>query len=69
MIYNLQYYSLHVYITSDQIQHKLFENKSQDVCIDTSCDSGNSTFETYYSNFIAKQLYVQKCLKNKSSQY
>jgi len=30
-------------------------------CIGTSCDSGISTFETCYSNFIARQLYAQKC--------
>jgi len=29
-------------------------------CIDTSCYSGTSTLETYYSNFIARQLYAQK---------
>jgi len=28
--------------------------------IDTSCDSGTSMLETYYSNFIARQLYAQK---------
>jgi len=38
-------------------------------CIDTSCDSGTSTLETYYSNFIARQLYAQKCLKYRKSQY
>jgi len=29
-------------------------------CIDTSCDSGTSMLETYYSNFIARPLYTQK---------
>jgi len=37
--------------------------------IDTSCDSNNSTLETYYSNFIARQLYEQNCLKYGKSQY
>jgi len=37
--------------------------------IDTSCDSGISTLETYYSNFIGRQLYAQKCLKYRKSQY
>jgi len=32
-------------------------------CIDTSCDMGTFTLETYYSSFIARQLYTQKCLK------
>jgi len=36
--------------------------------MDTSCNSGISTLETYYSNFIARQLYAQKCLKDKKSQ-
>jgi len=31
--------------------------------IDSSCTSGTSTLDTYYSNFIARQLYAQKCLK------
>jgi len=31
--------------------------------IDSSGTSGTSTLETYYSNFIARQLYAQKCLK------
>jgi len=26
-----------------------------EACIDTSCDSGTSTLETYYSNFVARQ--------------
>jgi len=34
-----------------------------------ACDSGTSTLETYYSNFIARQLYAQKCLKYRKSQY
>jgi len=29
---------------------------SRETCIDTSCDSGTSTLETFYSNFIARQL-------------
>jgi len=33
------------------------------VTIDCSCTSGTSTLETYYSNFIARQLYAQKCQK------
>jgi len=37
--------------------------------IDTSGDSGTSTLETYYSNFIARQLCAQKCLKYRKSQY
>jgi len=40
-----------------------------EVCIDTFCDSGTSTLEAYYSNFIAWQLYAQKCLKYRKSQY
>jgi len=32
-------------------------------------DSGISMLETYYSNFIARQLNAQKCLKYKKSQY
>jgi len=32
----------------------------QVACIGTSCDSGTSTLETYYSNFIDKQLYAQQ---------
>jgi len=31
--------------------------------IDSSCTSGTSTLETYYSIFIARQLYAQKYLK------
>jgi len=38
-------------------------------CIETSCDSSTFTFETYYSNFIARQLYAQKYLKYKKRQY
>jgi len=38
-------------------------------CIDTPCDSGTSTLETYYLMFIARQLYAQKCLKYRKSQY
>jgi len=26
----------------------------REACIETSCDSGTSTFKTYYSNFIAR---------------
>jgi len=37
--------------------------------IDSSCTSDTSTLETYYSNFIARQLYTQKCLKYKKIQY
>jgi len=37
--------------------------------IDTSCDLGTSTLETYYLNFIGRQLDAQKCLKNRKSQY
>jgi len=33
------------------------------------CDSGTSTHETYYSNFIARPLYTQKCLKYIKCQY
>jgi len=38
-------------------------------CIDTSCDLGTSMLETNYSNFIARQLYAQICLKCRKSQY
>jgi len=31
-----------------------------DACIDTSCDLGTSTLETYYSNFIAISSYIRK---------
>jgi len=34
------------------------------VCFDTSCDSGTSTLQTLYSNFIASQLYELKCMKS-----
>jgi len=37
--------------------------------IDTSCNLGTSTLETYYSNFSARQLYAQKWLKYRKSQY
>jgi len=37
--------------------------------IDSSCDSGTCMLETYYLNFIARQLYVQKCLKYRKIQY
>jgi len=37
--------------------------------IDFSCDSGSCTLETYYSNFIARQLYVQKWLKYRKISY
>jgi len=30
-------------------------------CIDTSCNLGTSALETYYSNFIGRQLYAEKC--------
>jgi len=40
-----------------------------EACIDTSCDSGTSTLQPYYSNFNARQLYTQKCLKYRKSQY
>jgi len=39
------------------------------VLIDTSCNSGTSTLPTYYSNFIARQLYTQNYLKCRKSQY
>jgi len=32
-------------------------------------DSGTSTLETYHSNFIARQSYVQKYMKYRKSQY
>jgi len=35
----------------------------QEAIIDSSCTSGTSTLETYFSNVIARQLYAQKCLK------
>jgi len=38
-------------------------------CIDTSGVSGTFTLETYYLNFIVYELYAQKCLKYKKSQY
>jgi len=38
-------------------------------CIDTSCDLGIFTLETYYSNLIASQLYAQKCLKYTKGHY
>jgi len=41
----------------------------QDVCIDISCDSGNSTLEIYYSNFIASQSNAQKYLQYRKIQY
>jgi len=41
----------------------------QEAFIDTSCDSGTSTLENYYLNFIAWQLYAQKCPKDRKSQY
>jgi len=34
-----------------------------------SCDSGTFTLATYYSNFLARQLYAQKCLKYRKIQY
>jgi len=37
--------------------------------MDSSCDSGTSTLETNYSNFIARQLYAQKCRKYRNIQY
>jgi len=37
--------------------------------IDSACDSGTSTLVTYYSNFIARQLYAQKCMKYRKIQY
>jgi len=40
-----------------------FETIHQGAIIDYSCISGTSTLETCYSNFIARQLYAQKCLK------
>jgi len=43
--------------------------QDRDAYIDTSCDSGTATLETYYSNFIARQLYAQKCLKYMNIQY
>jgi len=42
---------------------------AREACIDTSYDSGTSTLETYYSNFIARQLCAQKCLKYRKSLY
>jgi len=52
---------------SDGLQHNYIQKMVdigvvadglQVACIDTSCDSGTSTLETYYSNFIARQLYA-----------
>jgi len=40
-----------------------------ETCIDKSCDSGTSTLGTYYSNFIARQLYAQKSRKYRKSQW
>jgi len=40
-----------------------------EVIIDYSCTSDTSTLETYYSNFIVRQLYAQKCLKYRKIQY
>jgi len=44
-------------------------SRHRQACIDTSCDSGTSMLETYYSNLIARQLYEQKCMKYRKSQY
>jgi len=38
--------------------------KQEGAKIDSSCTSGTSTLETFYSNFIARQLYAQKCILN-----
>jgi len=35
----------------------------------SSCTSGTSTLATYYSNFMARHLYAQKCLKYRKMQY
>jgi len=43
--------------------------QAQGAKIDFSCTSDTSTLETYYSNFIAMLLYVQKCLMYKKIQY
>jgi len=43
--------------------------KLPEACIDTSCDSGTSTLETCYSNFIARQLYAQNSPKLRKIQY
>jgi len=37
--------------------------------IDSSCTSGTSTLETYYSNCISMLLYAQKCLRYRKIQY
>jgi len=37
--------------------------------IDSSCTSGTPTLVTYHSNFIARDLYAQKCLKYRKIQY
>jgi len=37
--------------------------------IDSSCTWGTFTLETHYSNFIARQLYAQKCPKYRKTQY
>jgi len=37
--------------------------------LNSFCTSATSTLETYYSNFIARQLYAQKCLKYNKIQY
>jgi len=47
----------------------IFQAKDLYWCIDTSYVLSTSTIETYYSNYIARQLYAQKCLKFTKSQY
>jgi len=41
----------------------------RDAIIYSSCTSGTSTLEPYHSNFIARQLYAQNCLKYRKIQY
>jgi len=42
---------------------------SQEELQEVRITSDTSTLETCYSNFIARQLYVQKCLKYRKIQY
>jgi len=48
-------------LCSDRINDVIFR-AAPAATIDSSYTSGTSTIETYYSKFIAMQLYVQMCL-------
>jgi len=41
-----------------------WQKTEPDAFIDTSCDSGTSTIETYYLKLIARQIYMRKSARS-----